>query len=63
MSCLPEDKAAYKTIASKCSDAIKKYHAANELETFASLLPRSSSPHASDSFMTFCELIYIYIYF
>jgi len=32
MSYLPEDKAAYKTIASKCSDAINKYHAAKELE-------------------------------
>jgi len=31
MSCLPEE-AAYKTIAFKCSDAIKKYHAAKELE-------------------------------
>jgi len=28
----------------------------------ASLLSRSSSPRASDSFMTFCTLIYIYIY-
>ena len=28
MSCLPEDKAAYKAVASKCSGAIKKYHAA-----------------------------------
>jgi len=30
--------------------------------TSASLLSRSSSPHASDSFMTFWTLIYIYIY-
>ena len=29
---MPEDQNAYKTLASKCSDAIKKYHVAKELE-------------------------------
>ena len=32
LSCISEDKIAYKASASKCSDAMKKYHAAKELE-------------------------------
>jgi len=34
----------------------------NAAFTSASILPRSSSPRASDSFMTFCTLISIYVY-